>query len=77
MPSDEFKMFEWLRHQGLDHYFINFIQSEITDIEQISRLNLPDEEIYDELEITLPGHKRRLERAGNYLTDSHDLEHRV
>ena len=30
-------------------------------------LNLPDPQLYDELEITLPGHIRRLERAGMWL----------
>uniref|UniRef100_A0A0L8HQ18 Uncharacterized protein n=1 Tax=Octopus bimaculoides TaxID=37653 RepID=A0A0L8HQ18_OCTBM len=32
-------------------------------------MELPDEEIYDDLEITLPGHKKRLERA-EFMVDS-------
>ena len=63
-PSKEFLLYEWLREKGLDHYFINFVQSDLVDFNAISRLNLPDDDLYDELEITLPGHKRRLERAG-------------
>jgi hypothetical protein len=66
-PSEEYKLFEWLRRHGLDHYHIGFVQSELTDFSDIARLNLPDESLYDELEMTLPGHKRRLERAGNFV----------
>ena len=65
-PSREFLLYDWLRDKGLDHYFIGFVQSDLIDLSSISRLNLPDEELYDELEITLPGHKRRLERAGKF-----------
>ena len=53
-----------MRQNGLDHYFPSFIEGDYTSLDDIERLNLPDEDIYDELEITLPGHKRRLERAG-------------
>jgi hypothetical protein len=66
-PSEEYKLFEWLRSNGLDHYFISFVQSELTDFREIAMLNLPDESLYDELEITLAGHKRRLERAGRLV----------
>lgn len=70
-PSKEFQLYKWLHSIGLDHYFINFIQSELVDLMDISRLNLPDESLYDELEITLPGHKRRLERAADQLSKKH------
>ncbi|KAK3603894.1 hypothetical protein CHS0354_042904 [Potamilus streckersoni] len=66
-PSKEYRLYEWLREKGLDHYFINFVRSELTDFTTISRLNLPDEGLYDELEITMPGHKKRLERAVRHL----------
>ncbi|KAL5021844.1 hypothetical protein ScPMuIL_000999 [Solemya velum] len=66
-PSSEFQLYEWLRVNGLDHYFINFVQSELIEFDEIARVNLPDEKLYDELEITLPGHKRRLERAVQQL----------
>ncbi|WAR11705.1 hypothetical protein MAR_025885 [Mya arenaria] len=44
-----------------------FMESDLTDIAALARLKLPDEDLYDELEITLPGHKRRLERAVRQL----------
>jgi hypothetical protein len=65
-PSEQYRVFDWLRQNGLDHYFPSFIEGDYTSLDDIERLNLPDEDIYDELEITLPGHKRRLERAGMY-----------
>ena len=65
-PSKESFLYEWLRKKGLDHYFIGFVQSDLIELSDIARLNLPDADLYDELEITLPGHKRRLERAGKY-----------
>lgn len=67
-PSAEYKLREWLRTNGLDYYYPNFVNSEsVNDLEEIKTLNLPDPDIYDELEITLPGHKRRFERAVNRL----------
>ncbi|XP_060556254.1 uncharacterized protein LOC132716926 [Ruditapes philippinarum] len=70
-PSREYILYDWLRGKGLDHYFVSFIQSELIDLVDIARLNLPDEQLYDELEITLPGHKRRLERAVRSLAKKH------
>ncbi|XP_053402375.1 uncharacterized protein LOC128557872 [Mercenaria mercenaria] len=70
-PSKEYILYDWLRGKGLDHYFVSFIQSELVDLVDIARLNLPDEQLYDELEITLPGHKRRLERAVRSLAKKH------
>lgn len=72
-PSKEYILFDWLRSKGLDHYFVSFIQSELVDLVDIARLNLPNEQLYDELEITLPGHKRRFERAGAYMVLSEDF----
>ncbi|OWF53494.1 uncharacterized protein LOC110446272 [Mizuhopecten yessoensis] len=67
-PSSEYKLLEWLRANSLDYYFPNFVNSEsANDLDQIKTLNLPDPDIFDELEITLPGHKRRLERAVSRL----------
>lgn len=57
-------MLRWLREYGLSHYFEGFIQSGIIHLGDVAQLNLPDEDLYDELEITLPGHQRRLEHAG-------------
>ncbi|RUS86966.1 hypothetical protein EGW08_005291 [Elysia chlorotica] len=62
-PSPEHVVYEWLRGCSLDYYFIGFVQSELTDLKRISQLQLPDEDLYDELEIVLPGHRKRLERA--------------
>ncbi|GFS26995.1 ankyrin repeat and SAM domain-containing protein 1A [Elysia marginata] len=56
-------VYEWLRGCSLDYYFISFVQSELTDLQKISQLQLPNEDLYDELEIVLPGHRKRLERA--------------
>lgn len=67
-PSPEYRLLEWLRINGLDYYYPNFVNSEsANDLDQIKMLNLPDPDIFDELEITLPGHKRRFERAVNRL----------
>lgn len=64
-PSTEHALYQWLSSNSLSYYFISFIQSELTDLRKIAQLSLPSEELYDELEIILPGHRKRLERAGN------------
>ncbi|XP_076470297.1 uncharacterized protein LOC143300475 [Babylonia areolata] len=63
----EYDLLRWLREHGLSHYYEGFIQSGQVSLSDIAQLNLPDEDVYDELEITLPGHKRRLERAVHAL----------
>ena len=63
-PSRKYVLHEWLQAAGLEHYYVSFLQSDLTDLAALARLQLPDEDLYDELEITLPGHQRRLERAG-------------
>ncbi|XP_063443449.1 uncharacterized protein LOC134723836, partial [Mytilus trossulus] len=70
-PSEQYKVLDWLKQNGLEHYFQSFIEGDYASLEEIEKLNLPDEEVYDELEITLPGHKRRLERAVNRLRKRH------
>ncbi|BFZ12690.1 hypothetical protein BsWGS_15729 [Bradybaena similaris] len=62
-PSSEHAVNAWLCSNSLGYYFISFIQSELTDLRKIAQLSLPNEELYDELEIVLPGHRKRLERA--------------
>ena len=62
--SPEYKLLCWLREHGLAHYFEGFIHSGLILLSDVAQLELPDETIFDELEITLPGHQRRLERAG-------------
>jgi len=61
-PSNQFSLALWLTSHHLEHYLEGFELSELTDAEAICRLKLTDM-IYDELEIELPGHRRRLERA--------------
>ncbi|XP_071090274.1 ankyrin repeat and SAM domain-containing protein 1A-like [Haliotis cracherodii] len=65
--SEESKLLEWLRGYELEHYFIGFIGSELVDLDDIARLSLPDVTMYDELEMTMLGHQRRLERAVRQL----------
>ncbi|CAG5121287.1 unnamed protein product [Candidula unifasciata] len=62
-PSSEHAVYAWLCSNSLGYYFISFMQSELTDLRKIAQLSLPNEELYDELEIVLPGHRKRLERA--------------
>ncbi|XP_041375863.1 uncharacterized protein LOC121388550 [Gigantopelta aegis] len=61
--SEGFRVYQWLRDSGLDYYFVSFIRSELVDFNELRNLELPDDDLYDELEITLTGHKKRLERA--------------
>ncbi|KAI8791236.1 ankyrin repeat and sam domain-containing protein 1a [Biomphalaria glabrata] len=56
-------VYDWLRSNYLERYHIDFQRSELTNLKKIASLSLPDENLYDELEIVLPGHRRRLERA--------------
>ncbi|XP_046559336.1 uncharacterized protein LOC124268412 [Haliotis rubra] len=77
--SVESKLLEWLRGYELEHYFVGFIGSELVDLDDIARLSLPDVNVYDELEMTMLGHQRRLERAVRQLnkrrrTEDSDLE---
>ena len=61
--SNQFSLAQWLSSHHLEHYLEGFQLSELTDAEAICRLKLTDE-MFDELEMELPGHRRRLERAG-------------
>ncbi|KAL8615328.1 hypothetical protein ACOMHN_038067 [Nucella lapillus] len=70
----EYKLFRWLREHELSHYYEGFVQSGRVLLPGIAQLNLPDEEVYDELEITLPGHQRRLECAVQALRKRHRPE---
>ncbi|GFO46683.1 ankyrin repeat and sam domain-containing protein 1a [Plakobranchus ocellatus] len=66
-PSPEQAVYQWLRAHSLDYYFISFVQSELVDLQEIAALQLPNEDLYDELEIVLPGHRKRFERAVDKL----------
>ncbi|ESO95047.1 hypothetical protein LOTGIDRAFT_232164 [Lottia gigantea] len=61
--TPEYKLYEWLKENGLDYYFVNFINGELVNLDDIAKLHLPDEKLYDELEILLPGHQKRLRTA--------------
>ncbi|PVD20645.1 hypothetical protein C0Q70_18803 [Pomacea canaliculata] len=65
--SKTHQLFHWLRKNGLLHYYEGFVQSRLTDLNKVASLSLPEDKIYDELEITLPGHQRRFERAVKVL----------
>ncbi|XP_071785540.1 uncharacterized protein [Asterias amurensis] len=61
-PSEEFEVFQWLRDNGIDHYFGNFIRSNYTTLRQVSIMELTSEVLH-ELEVLLPGHRKRLKNA--------------
>lgn len=54
---------DWLQGKGLEYYYVSFIQSEVTSLNDVRNLTV-DENLFDEFEITLPGHKKRLRKAG-------------
>ncbi|XP_059164992.1 uncharacterized protein LOC131947720 isoform X2 [Physella acuta] len=62
-PSPKKEVYDWLKRNHLKGYYIEFVRSELTDLKKVSQLSLPDENIYDMLEVALPGHRKRLERA--------------
>lgn len=61
--SDKYRLLDWLQGNGLEYYYVSFIQSEVTSLNDVRNLTV-DENLFDELEITLPGHKKRLRKAG-------------
>ncbi|XP_038051455.1 uncharacterized protein LOC119739034 [Patiria miniata] len=61
-PSEEFEVFQWLRDNGIDHYFGNFIRSNYTNLHQVSVMELTADVLH-ELEVLLPGHRKRLKNA--------------
>lgn len=80
-PSEEQELYEWLRENMLEYYYINFLQSGRDNLNIIQQMVLPDDDIYDDLEIMLPGHRKRLERAVVRLQkqsqSSNDVEYPV
>lgn len=61
--NPQIQLSDWLHLHDLGHYLESFVRSELVDLRRISQLQLPNEELYDELEIVMPGHRKRLERA--------------
>ncbi|CAI9737824.1 repeat and SAM domain-containing 1A [Octopus vulgaris] len=72
-----FLLYEWLRQHNLEYYHENFMQSGRDSLDILEEMELPDEEIYDDLEITLPGHKKRLERAVSQLKKKKQIDKEV
>ena len=64
-PSEEFEVFQWLRDNGIDHYFGNFIRSNYTNLRQVSNMELTSDVLH-ELEMLLPGHRKRFKNARKY-----------
>lgn len=60
--SEKYRLLDWLQGKGLEYYYVSFIQSEVTSLNDVRNLTV-DENLFDELEITLPGHKKRLRKA--------------
>lgn len=81
-PSEEQELYEWLRENMLEYYCINFLQSGRDSLHVVRQMVLPDEDIYDDLEIMLPAHRKRLERAVSRLqkqsqTSNNEVEYPV
>ncbi|XP_064641222.1 uncharacterized protein LOC135496043 [Lineus longissimus] len=64
--TQEFKLLKWLEDSGLGRYGINFIHNDFLDLEVIGRLEV-ERDLYDDLEIVLPGHRKRLQTAVTQL----------
>ncbi|XP_077983474.1 uncharacterized protein LOC144438292 [Glandiceps talaboti] len=64
--SDQYKVYQFLRDHELDYYYKHFIDSEYTCLDTLSRMDV-NEDTLDDLEITLPGHKKRLQLAVSKL----------
>lgn len=60
--TEKYRLLDWLQGKGLEYYYVSFIQSEVTSLNDVRNLTV-DENLFDELEITLPGHKKRLRKA--------------
>ena len=61
--SLEYTLQCWLEEHGLGHYFETFLLNDITDLHLASTLQLSDT-LYDELEMHMPAHRKRLRKAG-------------
>ena len=62
-PSSEFRLLCWLEQHGLGYYYENFRLSDLNDLQQLERLDLT-EQMFDELEMDVPAHRKRLHKAG-------------
>jgi len=62
-PSEQFAVHCWLLEHGLAYYEENFTANDLTDLRQLAAVEL-DDNTFTDLEIVIPGHRKRLRRAG-------------
>ncbi|XP_033110144.1 uncharacterized protein LOC117111321 [Anneissia japonica] len=72
-PSEHFKVFLWLRENGLDYYFVNFMNCDIDNIRAATDLEVNDTSLHD-LEVHLPSHRKRLHLAVQKLRKRQKFE---
>eukprot|EP00057_Strongylocentrotus_purpuratus_P024851 XP_011679325.1 PREDICTED: acidic leucine-rich nuclear phosphoprotein 32 family member E-like isoform X2 [Strongylocentrotus purpuratus] len=60
--SEECEVFLWLRENGLDYYFSNFMSGSYQTLRDIASMD-PTAEVLRELEVQLPAHRKRLQLA--------------
>ncbi|XP_071958819.1 uncharacterized protein [Antedon mediterranea] len=73
-PSEYFEVFSWLRRNGLDYYFTNFVNSDIDTLRSASDLEVNENTLHD-LEIHLPSHRKRLREAVSNLRKKHKTDY--
>ncbi len=61
--SSEYVVQCWLEEHGLGHYFETFLLNDIRDMMSVSQLQLT-ESCYDDMEMHIPAHRKRLRKAG-------------
>ncbi|KAK2187961.1 hypothetical protein NP493_148g01039 [Ridgeia piscesae] len=61
-PSEQFGVHCWLLEHGLAYYEENFTANDLTDLRQLAAVEL-DDSTFTDLEIVIPGHRKRLRRA--------------
>lgn len=64
--SSSFVLQCWLEENGLAHYHDNLIRWEVTELSQLEHLEV-DESVFSELEMDVPGHRKRFIKALNQL----------
>ena len=62
--SGECKLLTWLEQWGLGHYFENFRVNELCDLRQVANIDLNDLDLFNDLEMDVPAHRKRLHKAG-------------
>lgn len=62
--SPQYKFECVLAEFGLSHYLETFLLAGIADIHSLTKLQL-DDALFDELEMHVPAHRKRLKKAGS------------